>query len=52
MIVSIFPYGSWQVTLTLPYPDPNEVTPLHPVTLFVFGGISGEVMNIDRWPEM
>jgi hypothetical protein len=52
MIVSIFPSGSWQGNLKLPYPEGKYVTPLNPFICIVFGGYSVSVMNIDRWPEM
>jgi hypothetical protein len=52
MIFSVFPSGCWQVNLTLPYPDANDVTPLYPFTVFGFGGDSVQVMNFDRSLEM
>jgi len=40
MMVSLFPSGSWQINLILPYADANDVTPLYPFNFCVFGRYS------------
>jgi hypothetical protein len=41
MILSICPSGIWQINLTLPNPDANDVTQVYPFSVLVFGRLSG-----------
>jgi hypothetical protein len=47
IIVSGIASGNWQINLTLPYREANDVPSLYPFTIFVFSGYLVKVMNID-----
>jgi hypothetical protein len=47
MIVSVIPSESWQIDLTPPFPDANNVIPLNRFTFLGFGGYLVYLMNID-----
>jgi hypothetical protein len=52
MVVSPSQAGSWEIDLTLTYPDTNDVTRLNPLTFFVFREWFMKMMTNDGRPDM